>query len=456
MLVMKKLLLLAVFAGALQLVQAQDLKKVLINYQLGKFEEAKTEVDKVMADAKQNTKPEALYWKAKVYASIFKNLSDKYPSASADADAAFKKYMEADPAMAQVKEKGAEGFFDMYSKSYTAGIKSFNDKKWEDAVTNFKTAVEYIDVIFKNKWTNNNSAFDTTTILYLAYACQNANKLNDAATYYGRLADAKVAGENYIDIYKFLAQHYTNTKNEAMFNKYLAIGKELYPKFPWDEYEVDYMDQNMTLAEKTAVYDKEDAAGTLSEAKYLQFGDIFVNAKNKEKNLDSAQHVAYNLKAADAFKKAYAKNSQNGIAAFNVGVIYYNVFNEYDDKYAANIRTMQGLNADRPVEKDPKKKAAADAALKAKTDPIRKANADLEKPLMENLDQSVEWLEKAYSALKDKSGRSSTEKSVLNKSVDFLANLYGYKRDRNRGKDSKAYDAFDAKYKEYDALHGKF
>lgn len=448
--------MLAVFAGTIQVLQAQDLKKVQTTYLLGKFEDAKTEVDKVMADAKQNAKPEAFYWKAKVYAALYKSAADKYPNAVTEADATFKKYLAADAALAQVKEKGAEGFFDMYTKSYNVGVKYFNDKKWEDAAGSFKVAVDYSDIIFKNKWTNSNSLFDTTTILYLAYASQNAQKLNDAALYYGRLADAKVSGENYIDIYKFLADHYTKAKNEELFKKYLELGRQLYPKFPWDEYEIDYMDQNLSLTEKTALYDKEEAAGTLNETKYLQFGDIFVNAKNKEKNLDSAQIAKYTLKAADAFKKAFSKNGQNGIAAFNVGVIYYNIFNEHDDKYAGNIRSMQALNADRPVEKDPKKKAAADAALKAKLDPIRKANTELEKPLMENLDLSVEWLEKAYTALKDKSGRNSTEKSVLNKSVDFLANLYGYKRDRNRGKDAKAYDAFDAKYKEYDALHGKF
>lgn len=448
--------MLAVFAGTVQVLQAQDLKKVQTTYLLGKFEDAKTEVDKVMADAKQNVKPEAFYWKAKVYAALYKTATEKYPNAVTEADAAFKKYLAADAALALVKEKGAEGFFDMYGKSYNVGVKQFNDKKWEDAAGSFKIAVDYSDIIFKNKWTNSNSLFDTTTILYLAYASQNAQKLNDAALYYGRLADAKVSGENYIDIYKFLAEHYIKAKNEELFKKYLELGKQLYPKFPWDEYEIDYMDQNLSLAEKTALYDKEEAAGTLSETKYLQFGDIFVNAKNKEKNFDSAQIAKYTLKAADAFKKAFAKNGQNGIAAFNVGVIYYNIFNEDDDKYAANIRSMQALNAEKPAEKDPKKKAAADAALKAKLDPIRKANTELEKPLMENLDLSVEWLEKAYNSLKDKSGRNSTEKSVLNKSVDFLANLYGYKRDRNRGKDAKAYDAFDAKYKEYDALHGKF
>lgn len=455
---MKQFLLFALLAGTIQMVSAQDLKKVQTAFILKKVEDAKVEVDKVMADPKQNTKPEAIYWKARVYAGIAADpqLRTKYTNSLKDADEALQKYIASDPGFAQVKDKGADPFFDMYSTSYATGVKLFNDKKWDDAAANFTLAVAYSDLIFQNKWSNAGIPFDTTSILYLAYSYQNGQKPAEAAKYYSRLADAKVGGELYLDIYKFLAAHYTATKNEPMFQKYVAIGKELYPKYAWDEFEIDYMDQNLTLAEKTALYDKESAAGTLSEIKLLQFGDIFVGAKNKEKGLDSAKLLMYSLKATDAYKKAFAKNPQNAIAAYNTGVIYYNIYGEYDDTYSSNIRAMQALNADRPVEKDPKKKAAADAALKAKIDPIKNANAAIEKPLMENLDLSLEWLEKSFLILKEKPNRTNTEKSILNKSVDFLANLYGYKRDRVRGKDLKAMDAFEAKYKEYDALHGKF
>jgi hypothetical protein len=455
---MKKFLLLATVAVSLQCLQAQDLKKVQTTYIINKIDDAKTEIDKVMADPKQSAKTEAIYWKAKVYAAVYKdaNLRAKYPNAGKDADEAMQKYLAADPSFAEVKAKGAEGFFDMYGTSYANGVKTFNDKKWDDAAANFKLAVTYSDLIFQNKWTNSAIPFDTTSILYLAYSYQNASKHAEAAKYYSRLADAKVGGESYMDIYKFLVNHYTTTKNEEMFKKYLAIGKELYPKYAWEEYEIDYMDQNLNLAQKTALYDKDDAAGTLSELKYLQFGDIFVNAKNKDKSLDSTQQADYSRKGADAYQKAFAKNNQNAIAAYNVGIIYYNIYEAYDDIYAGNIRSMQALNADRPVEKDPKKKAAADAALKAKIDPIRAANANIEKPLMDNLDLAINWLEKAYTILKDKTDRNKTEKNVLGKSVDFLASLYGYKRDRARAKDPKAFDAYDAKYKEFDALHGKY
>lgn len=455
---MKKLLLLAMLAVTVQLVSAQDYKKVQTNLLLNKFEDAKTEIDKVAAEPKAQGKAETWYWKAKVYAALSKDIAmrAKYPTLTKDADDAFKKYAELDPSLAMVKEKGAEGYFDMYSAAYNSGIKIFNDKKWEDAANQFETAIYYIDEIIKNKWTNANISFDTTSVLYAAYSFQNAQKYDQAAKYYGILADHKVSGENYVDIYKFLAAHYIVKKDEAQFKKYLAIGKELYPKEAWDEYEIDFMDKNMSLDQKTAIYDKEDAAGTLSEVKYLQFGDVFVNVKNKEKELDSAKQMYYTIKGADAFKKAYTKNNQNAIAAFNVGVIYYNIFGQFDDKYSANIRAMQALNSGRHIEKDPKKKAAADAKFNEQLAPYKKENAAIEKTLMDNLDMSVEWLEKSFNILKNKNNRTHTEKSIINKAVDFLANLYTYKRDRVRGKDSKAFDAYDAKFKEYDALHDKY
>ncbi len=454
---MKKVFLLVILAATIQLVNAQDYKKVQISVTLNKFEDAKVELDKLLADPKAAAKAETYYWKARVNAELAKDaaLQAKYPNAMKDADAGFKKYAEMDPAYALVKEKGADGYFTMYSSAYASGIKVFNEKKWEEAAQIFEIANEYINTIIRNKWTNMNIAFDTTAVLYAAYAYHNAQKPDLAAKYYGVLADASLAGDTYLDVYKFLVLHYTTTRNEPMFKKYLAVARTLYPKESWDEFEIDYMDKNMTLEEKTAAFDKEDAAGTLSEMKYLQFGDVFIRAKNSEK-LDSAKQQWYTMKAAESFKKAFAKNPQNGVAAYNVGVIHYNAYVEYDDRYAGNIRAMQAINADKVVEKDPKKKAAAEAALKLKLDPIRKANADIEKPLMENLDQSIEWLEKSFTVLRDKTNRTNTEKGVINKDVDFLANLYAYKRDRARGKDNKAFDAFEAKYKEYDALHGKF
>ena len=97
---MKKLLFVSLLAASVQLATAQDLKKVENNMVLNRVEDAKTEIDKVLADPKNASKPEVLYWKAKIYASLYKDakLSEKFPSIDQDVKDAMQKYIAADPA----------------------------------------------------------------------------------------------------------------------------------------------------------------------------------------------------------------------------------------------------------------------------------------------------------------------------------------------------------------------
>jgi hypothetical protein len=292
--------------------------------------------------------------------------------------------------------------------------------------------------------------------------------MDDAAKFYSRLADSKVNEAIYLDLYRFLAQHFTKTNNEASFFKYLALGKEIYPKEAWDEYEIDFIDTNYDLAKKTSLYDTEDAAGKLTEEKYLRFGDLFVNVKNKEKELDSATQVKYTLKAAEAFNKAYQLNSTNAAAIFNVGVIYYNIFGEYDDKVSTNIRTLRSIStaneeefaAKKAAAKTPQAKAAVNKAaadkLNAAQASIKKQNQDLDVDIQKNIDLSIDALEKAFAALKDKSEKTKRDNNLLNNCARYLTNLYEIKRNKFRGKDPQKYDMYEAKYKEFDALQNSF
>lgn len=436
---------------------AQDFKKVQASFLLGRIEEAKGEVEKLLADTKAKEKPETWYWKARVDAAMYKNeaLRIKYPNILVEANTSFKKYIELDPLYAIVKEKGAEGFFDMYATSFGKGVDGFKEKNWLDATRYFQSAVYYSDYIFKNKWSASTAIFDTTSILYCGYSFQNAQKMDEAAVYYTRLADAKVKGEGFVDIYKFLLDYYTKSKNKTEFEKYLALGYEVYPAEKWEEYEIEYIDVNLDIAQKTAIYDERNAKGTLTENMYLLFGDVFVNAKHKA-GVDSSLHDSYTKKAIESYKKAHEKNAQNVLAVYNIGIIYYNYYTLEDDKYLDNIKKLQQINTNLPVIKDIKKKAAADAEHKLKVDGIKSANKIMEKTAMENADMSIEWLTKSYLILKDKSSRTNTEKGILNKSIDFITNLYYYKMSKVRGKDPKSFDAFELKYKEFDALHGSF
>lgn len=458
---MKRLALLAAFGFAIVAVKAQDLKKiqgaVTLAAATGNWETVKADVDKLASDPKMQGKPETYMWKARVYAAIYKNdaLRAKYPDALKTADEAFQKYIQLDPTCKLASDNNCTDIaFDVYGTSFNNGIRTFNSKSWDSAGFYFGTAVTYIDVIIKNKWTKNSLAFDTTSILYAAYAYQNAKKLDQAYNYYSRLADAKLNNKEYVDIYRFVLVANSDKKNKTAFDKYLATAKELYPTENWEDYELDYFNKNYTLADKAELYDKEDAAGTLTATKYLVFGDNFYNISKEDKEkLDSAQLLKFHAKARDAFKKAYQKDNQQYIAAFNVGVLYYTDFENGDDAVRANIKKLQELNRQVADEKDPKKKQALSAKLKPEIDAIKAKGAELDKKEGEVADIAIDWFEKGYAILKDKQNKTTQEKNLTNKSVDFLANLYQYKRDKARGKDQKAYDDYDAKYKKYDALH---
>lgn len=442
-------------------IQAQEMKKVQLFMMSQKFAEAKAEIDKAVTDPKFSGKAETYYWRSRIYAAIFNNaaLRAKTPNAKEVAEEAFAKYQQMDASYKLVTDLGPEGpqgYFDLYQGSFQEGVRTFNAKNWDSASYFFTTSVKTYDQIYQNKWINTKTPFDTTSILYLGYAYQNAQKAEQAVQQYTRLADNQVADESYVDMYRYVLGYYTSTKNESQFRKYLGVSKQMYPKENWDDYEMDYLEKNLNLAEKTALYDKESAAGTLNEFQYLQFGDWFANSKNKDKDMDSATQAMYSKKASEAFQKAYEKNNKNAVAAFNAGLLYYNNFNDYSDKYSENIRTLQLMNSNKPApEKDPKKKAQQEAKFKEQTDAVKKLNTELEKPINENLETSIGWMEKAVDALRGRNDLNRTEKMVFDRSLDFLANMYEYKRDRMRGKDMKLYDLYDAKYKEYESMHKK-
>ncbi|MFP5042598.1 hypothetical protein [Parasediminibacterium sp. JCM 36343] len=458
---MKKLVLLAMVIGSSVLVKAQDFKKVSNAVLIRQMETAKGELDKIMADPKAQAKPEGWFWKAMIYASFYNDevLKGKYPNAYKIADEAYDKYIALDPTAKLLKENnGADLVFKMYKPAFNSGVGSFNKKDWDSAAYYFGYSVKYTDILFQNKFNSNKeAAFDTTSILYAGFSAQNAKKPELAMKYYSKLIDSKVSGESYIDIYKFPLINAINSKDEAAFNKYLAIAKLMYPKTNWEDYELSYFNQNYSLADKAAMYDKEDAAGTMSVNKYIEYAQAFANLTKEEKaTVDSVQQIKYLIKGTDAFAKAATKKPDDGIWAFNAGITYYNLYGIYDDQSRAYKRALQELNSNRVVEKDPKKKAAADAKYKEQADLLKKQKADLEKPMADAGEATLVWLEKSYSLLKDKPSRTTTEKNCLNKSVDCLSNIYAIKRDKARGTDPKGFDLYDAKYKLYDELHGKF
>ena len=459
---MKKLLTLVILISTLYVARSQNYDKVQTAYMINKFDMAKTEIDELVKNPKAQGKPLTYLWQAKVYTALFKNdsLRAKTPDAYKIADEAFDKALKS---YDQLKGDTADlknVSIDLYSTSFNLGLGAFKQSKWDEALTYFSNSVKYSDIFFPRKWTSLKQDFDTVGILYSGFAAQNAKKADIATKYYTRLIDSKVSkysGESLIDTYKFVLINCSDNKDSVNFYHYYAIAKETFPKEDWEQYESDFVNKKYTLIERVNLYDQKNAAGDLSETQYMEYGEMFFNLRPEDKSkLDSTQIATLQLKALDAFKHAYEKNNKNAIAAFNVSIIGYNKFLGLDDQVRANRKAMQDINANKPVEKDPKKKAALDAKYKALTDPYIKANQALEAPTTEAANSSIDWAEKAYNILKDKKAAGTlehVEKNVFNRSVDILAVLYGYKRDKIKGKDPKAYDEYDAKFKLFDGLH---
>jgi len=464
---MKKTVFSVLFAFVAIFTNAQKFSKVETPYLLGKLEDARTEVEKVVADAKNQSVADAWLWHGSVYAALADNasLKVKYPQAAAIAMSSFQKYIKLDPSVKTMNEEAIPGkmIIDvLYRNNLTDGINFFDKKQWDSSYKYFVKAAEIGDMITKYNWRGNKQQIDTTTVLFSGYAAQNAKLLDEAAKYYGRIADLKItsvpAAGDVKDIYEYLVYYHMDKKNNEQFQKYLAIAKEMYPQSltTWADYESEFVDKNYSLAQKAAAYEKADAAGTLTANQYLAYGNMFYNLEEDEKaKMDSATLNSYRLKAEDAFIKGFRKDSKNGLAAYNVGLINYNDWVDLDDKYEVNIKKIAELNKSKAEVKDPKKKPANDARVKKEVDEIKAINAVFEKRQHGYANKAIEWMENTHSVLSAKEKPERSEKTVLSKSVDYLANLYLWKRDKSKGNNAD-YDKYDALYKKYDALHGKY
>lgn len=518
----KSMLIVLLVAATISSVWAQDIKKAKAAYNMtlafpAKIEEAKTEIDKAFQGTV--TKAEAWHLKFQIYAALTKSpVKDKYPQAEFTALEALKEYLKLDKEEKLLREDRFFGINEVYSCFFAKGYDQYKAKAWEKAVPFFVAMAEMGDIMIQRKWST--SKFDTTSYLFAGINAQNAKQDDVAVKYYSAIADQKIGGDDYEAIYDFLARYYSKKKDKANFDKYIATAIELYPKNKalWNNFAMDYINDNYTLKEKEEFFNAEDAKGTLTTEQYVDFGNMFaqvkidpvkkirigmtkseathdlgdpdevskatttpttseiliykqlgvsigiakdgtveyVNDNNAKDRMDSTTAWGYKKKAEAAFVKGFQKDNTNGIAAFNAGVMYFDEFREFGDKIQANREWLQTLNSTKKVEKDPKKKAAYDAAFKAQTDAIKKTNADIEVPQTAAANAAIEWMEKSYNLFKSKETKSNVEKNCYKESTKLLTNLYEFKREKAKGKVPADYDKYDKLYQqfgnEYDKL----
>jgi hypothetical protein len=445
--------------------QAQDKKlfdEIQKAFLLGKIANAKVEIDKIMATPANNEFAETWLWKTRIYAEMLNDSNNlaKYPNLVVESFDAFKKYESLEPDYKLLGESGISyrPLGVIYEVNYNKGYFSYKEKDYKTAFEYFARTAYLSKIIMQKDLKKNGNKLDTLPIMMAGYSAQNSQQQKEAVSYYSFAVDKGFASETDADMFKYMLNYYTIAKDKVAFDKYYSIAEKIYTKEDWEAFKLDYISENTSLDEKLKMFDAEDATNKLSATAYNYFGSMFSNLNKADKaevEKDAAKKTLVRTKSRDAFKKAFLKDPKDAVASINVGIIYYVDFNDLDDVFRANVKQMQELNGKKGAEKDPKKKIAADKKIAEDVDLVKKANVDVDTKMMETANNSIEWLEKGFVILKDKATKSKTEKTSYKNSINFLSNMYAYKRDKVKGKDIKAYDALDAKYKLYDAEYSK-
>ncbi len=449
---MKKLILAFLLAFIGFMSYAQDFMSVQLKVMAKKPDDAVKELDKKLADPKIKNSPDADFWTFSLYSYIFSDSATaiKYPGSDSIALKALYQYEQKDTSIKLIKNNtsGIPALDYLRVVSFNNGINYFKNSNWEKSYRSFKVTDD-LDVFLMKHGILGQNYIDTNVVLLTGYAAQNTGNIAEAIANYKKLADRQLkVGDNNdfaSNMYTYLLDYYLKNNDGDDFKKYIVVAKKLFPQYNtnWDQMEMQNTTSNSSLTELIAKYKEDDASGKLTEDQYLTYADAFAQPDKKESSkLDSAAQVDLRLKAADAYSKAYRikgspgsttgtqkSDDRSGLYAFNAGVLYYNIYDELSQRFF----NLRGESAD----------------LKAKRDAVEKVE-------IQYADSSISWLTNAYAVLKAKQDRNRVENISLNRSVDFLANLYQWKEEKAQGINPKDVDKYDALYKQFDSEHDKY
>ena len=448
---MKKALLLVTTSLSFFLVSAQkyeDIKNLLL---FKKYPQAKTDIDKAMANPKFTAKAEAYILKATVYAGMATVEGTKgTPEAdqlNAEAETAFTKYKEMDPEMTLITDPIYQnGPINLYSEYYSSGYKDYSDKKWDASFTKFKKATELSDILINKKILT--STLDTNVLILVAVTAEASNKKDEAAKYYMRLADAKVTGEGFESVYRYLVSYNFGKKDIPAFEKYKALGKQMFPKSDYFDYDkIDFaVGLEATLEAKIKSLEEVLATDPDNYKANQILGEIIYDTLNSrvEGAVQPANAAELETKMVNAFHKSAAAKPGLETPYLYIGDHFINKAVSVNDEREAHAKEM---------------KARTKPGAMASKEDVAKRDM-LDKKYSETLDGAREPYEKAAAMFGSKptsteKNQAQRDKQQYKKVVSYLADIYANKRINAKGKpaDIAKYTAEEKKWNDlYDTI----
>lgn len=408
---------------------AQNYEKIKNLLLLNKYDDAKTEVDKNMANAKFIAKPEAYILKATIYAGLgMSDAKKNTPEAETlmkEADQAFAKFKEMDPKMELTSDVVYQNSaVNLYSYYYTAGYADYNKKIWESGLVKLKKAVEFSDFLISRKLLT--SALDTNVLILAGITAENAGNEDDALFFYKRLADAKVNIDGFESVYRYLVNHSFTKKDMASFEKYKAMGKEMYPKSEYFNY--DKIDFAVGLSDNfndklAALNDVLNTDPDNQKANQV-LGEIIYDTLNPrdEAAVLPANAAELEKKMIDAFTKSAKAKPGYEIPYIYIADHFINKASKVADRREAHAKDM---------------KARTKPGSMASKDDVAKRDA-LDKEYSEALDLAREPYLKAAEILAAKDHLEVRDKQQYKKAASYLSDIFANKRQMSRKNPAEA------------------
>ena len=386
---------------------AQTIEDIEGQFGKGELDKAKASVDAFLAKEKNQTKADGWWYKALIYNEIAK--SEKYKSLAPDgrmeAFNAFKKYYELDPKSIRATLEQHVRLFDIYNGYFDIGVTSFGAGKFDDAYAGFKNAL-MVEEYVSGKGLEYNGfkfpTFDTTLIQNIALSAYRAKKEDDAAVYFKKIADQRIAGKDNVDVYQLLVEYYAKKNDKVNKEKYLQTGRELFPADDrWYQIELDEVDSK----DKKALFAKYEELMPKYPDKYLMSYNYAVELFNYTYAGDTkpADYKETQKKIESVLKSTMAANKSYPEANVLMSRHFYNVLYDLQDE-------MQ--------------------AIKGTTAADQKKKADLKAKMNESADQLILYSQAAFDIYSAKPTLKAGEKGNYKVVAGYLSTAYDVKGDK--------------------------
>ncbi|WP_084490144.1 hypothetical protein [Niabella ginsenosidivorans] len=428
---MKKLFLIgvAVMSAAAGYAQKYDgIKAALLTNNLA---EAHKAYDKESTNEKFFSKPEGYIIKTYLFAA---DALDSSKAADAEknreeAFAAFSKYREMDPSMKDLDTyKNAP--YQLYAAYFNSGVADINAKNYEAAYNKFKNVVDLSDVLIAKK-INLPGPIDTNANYYAGILAETVKKTDEAAKYNTRLADLKVHEPKDSTIYQSLVRYYAAKNDDANFEKYKALGKELYPQSPFFSYnKLDFaIGGSSSFEEKVANLEKIVASTPDDYNANLALGEAIFEKldRSKEGEAKPANYDELEGKMITALKKASSIKSSEIQPILLMGDHYMSKASSLEDAMRAAEKELDGKGA---------KATAAD----------KQKYADAKKAYVDEYALAAENFEKAADMLSKVNPLDNVQKRQYYIIAGNLAQYYFFIGQDAKGADKAKYNALEKKY----------